>query len=97
MLQITQSAKSKNGKTLEYQPELSEFNMLVMKLRDGEQEVLQAIKGPSVMIVTKGHGKMRAREKNVDLKEGWVFFIGQGVETEFIAEKELEVFRAYAE
>ena len=97
MLKPTPSARSKKGKTLEYQPELSEFNMLVTKLSPSEEEIIEAINGPSLMIVTQGEGKMEAGEKSMELKEGWVFFVGQGVELPFRSEdNELEVFRAYA-
>ncbi|KAI4151409.1 MAG: hypothetical protein LQ340_003517 [Diploschistes diacapsis] len=98
LLKPVKSAKGRDGKTVEYRPELSEFNMLVTKLGNGEKEEVPRIAGPSVMIVTEGQGKMRAEGKDVELKEGWIFFVGQGVETEYVAEHGgLQVYRAYAE
>ena len=97
MLKPMTSAKSQHGKTLELRPELSEFNILVTRLSPGEDEGVDAIDGPSVMIVTRGEGKMSAAGNSMELKEGWVFFVGHGVELSFHCEKEMEVFRAYAE
>jgi len=97
ILQRLPSANSKNGKTTEYQPPLSEFNMMITELKSGEKEGLREVQGPSTMIVTEGAGKMTAGGKEYELKEGWIFFIGQGVEVEISAEKQLALYRAYAE
>ena len=97
MLKPEPSAKSKHGKTLEYCPELSEFNMLVTRLTQGGEDVVEAVDGPSVLVVTKGEGSMEVEKERVELKEGWVFFVGRGVELRFCSETDLEVFRAYAE
>ena len=98
LLAPKQSSRGKNGKTLEYVPELSEFNMLFTKLGAGEKETVDAMAGPSIMVITKGQGKMKSQGKETVLKEGWVFLIGHEVETEFAAEKVgIEIYRAYAE
>ena len=52
---------------------MSEFNLIAIELGDGETEKLRAIRGPSVMIVTNGEGKMKASGKEYELKEGYVF------------------------
>lgn len=91
------SEKSKNGKTTEYKPPLSEFNMMITELKSGEKEGMHEVQGPSTMIVTEGAGKMTAGGKEYELKEGWIFFIGQGIEVEISAEKEMALYRAYAE
>jgi mannose-6-phosphate isomerase len=89
--------RSKNGKTKEYAPPLSEFNMLATELKEGESDTVAALNGPSIMIVTKGQGTLKADSKEHKLSEGYIFFVGQGVEMEFKAEKGLQVFTAYAE
>lgn len=89
--------RSKNGKTKVYAPPLSEFNMLATELWKGEKETVGALKGPSVMIVTKGKGKMKADGKEHELSDGYIYFIGQGTEIEFESEEGLQAFTAYAE
>lgn len=80
--------KSKEGKTQEYAPPLSEFNMLATSLEKGEKEVLEKAGGPSILIATKGSASMKAGGKTYELNEGGVFFVGQGVELEFEAGSE---------
>lgn len=89
--------RSSNGKTKVYAPPLSEFNMLATELGKGEKEVVGKLEGPSVMIVTKGKGKLKADGKEYELSEGYIFFIGQGTEMHFESEEGLQVFTAYAE
>jgi len=91
------SAKSLDGKTKEYAPPMSEFNMLVTQLEADEVETVKPVKGPSIMIVTSGSGTMTAEGKSHKLEEGYVFFVGQGVEVVFETQKGVEVYRAYAE
>lgn len=91
------SDKGMNGKTREYAPPISEFNMLATCLKPGESETVKSILGPSIMIVIKGSGKMRVPHKTFDIQEGYVYFVGQGVPLEFETETGLSVYRAYAE
>ena len=91
------SDRSQSGKTKVYAPPLSEFNMLVTTLGSKESETVGAILGPSIMIVTKGSGVMAVGSQQVSLEEGYISFIGQGMEVQFEAGSCLEVFRAYAE
>ena len=97
MLGATKSNKGKLGKTMDYAPPMSEFNMLKTKLQGKETEVHEKIAGPSVIFATSGAGKMKAGEEEFDINEGYIFFGGQGVEIKFSAESGLEVYRAYAE
>lgn len=97
LLKSTPSGRGKNGKTEEYKPGMSEFNMLKTTLRDGGTETIESIDGPSVLFVTSGSGKMNAESESYELKAGFVFFVGQGVETKFEAGQDLVVYRAYAE
>ncbi|KAF2741762.1 mannose-6-phosphate isomerase [Sporormia fimetaria CBS 119925] len=89
--------KSKNGKTKVYAPPLSEFNMLATELKEGESEGLGRIEGPSVMVVTEGEGSLVVEGKEYKLSEGYVYFVGQGVERKIRASKGLKAFTAYAE
>lgn len=49
------------------------------------------------MVVTHGSGSMKADGETHEIKEGYVFFIGQGLEMTFKTEAGLEVYAAYAE
>ncbi|KAF2429680.1 mannose-6-phosphate isomerase [Tothia fuscella] len=85
------------GKTLLYAPPMSEFNMISTELVEGEKETIEKIAGPSILIVTQGKGEMKVGEESFTLAEGFVFFIGQGVETSFQASGHLQMFRAFVE
>jgi mannose-6-phosphate isomerase len=89
--------RSKNGKTKLYAPPLSEFDMLATELDKGEKEGIGALKGPSIMIVTEGSGKLKAEGKEFKLSQGYIFFIGQGVDLEFEAESKIKAFTAFVE
>jgi len=89
--------RCKNGKVKIYAPPLSEFSVLATELRDDESETVEPIDGPSIFIVTKGEGTLKAEGKEYKLSEGYIFFVGHGVETEFQATKGLQVFTAYVE
>ena len=89
--------KSKNGKTAEYAPPMSEFNMLKTSLQTGEKETIKAIAGPSVLLATSGSGKMTADGQTHDIKEGYIFFVGQGVEVTYDALSGSTIYQAYAE
>ena len=97
LLEATPSARSGNGKTEEYKPGMSEFNMMKTTLGNGDTETIEKIGGPSVFFVTKGSGKLLAEAETYELKEGYIFFVGQGIETKYEAGQELVVYRAYAE
>ena len=97
LLQPTPSGRGKNGKTEDYKPGMSEFNMMKTTLQEGDTEIIEKVNGPSVLFVTTGGGKMIAETESHDLKKGFVFFVGQGVETKYEADQDLVIYRAYAE
>lgn len=98
LLPRRKSDKGINGKTDVYAPPISEFAVLCTCLGAGEQETHKAILGPSLMLVVKGCGATNIPgNQKVELKEGFVFFVGQGVALDFCTNKGLAVYRAYAE
>ena len=98
LLPRQKSEKGMHGKTDQYSPPFSEFNVLATCLGAGDKETHKAILGPSIMIVTKGCGKMKAPgDKTYDLNEGYVYFIGQGVAVDLSSEKGMAVYRPFAE
>lgn len=70
--------------------------MLVTELKAKETEIIKALQGPSIMIVT-GKGTMKAEGKEFEVKEGYVFFIGYDTVIELVAEEGLETHIAFAE
>jgi len=98
ILSIKDSDKG-SGKTVVYAPPAGEFNVLATTLKDGEEETIKEIHGPSIMFVTKGSGSMNTQSQDLSLKEGYIFFVGQGVELRLKADPkdELVVYRAYCE
>ena len=95
------SNRGLNGKTVEYAPPISEFNVLATHLKAGEKEMMSPINGPSIVCVTGGEGRMMAKAsegKAYNLKQGSVFFVACGVELEFEATGEkLEIHRPYTD
>ncbi|MCJ1248844.1 hypothetical protein MMC30_006065 [Trapelia coarctata] len=88
------SDRGKQGKTGVFAPPMSEFNMYVTNLDEGETEVLQAFDGPGVVIVTTGSGVMTAEGKEYKLDEGYVFYIAPGVEVRYQSHSKLAVYEA---
>lgn len=91
------SDKGINGKTEVFAPPFSEFSVLLTCLGPGESETHKSILGPSLMIVTKGSGKMNAPGKTIEMKEGFVYFVGQGVALDFSTDKGMALYRPFAE
>lgn len=90
--------RSKQGKTKVFAPPMSEFDLLETKLASGEKESLEAVKGPSVLLATKGSAKMKAGGKEFELNEGRVFFVAHDVALEFEAsDAGLQMYLAFVE
>lgn len=90
ILKPKKSEKGTNGKTLEYAPPLSEFKVLQTKLGKGESDQLKAIDGPGILCVTKGKGRISGVRQDLIVKEGYVFFVGQGIGLDIIADDDSE-------
>ena len=90
ILKPSKSEKGTKGKTMEYAPPLSEFKVLLTKLGKGETEQLKAIEGPGILCVTKGKGRVSGVRQDLVVKEGYVFFVGQGIGLDIIADDDSE-------
>ncbi|TGJ83740.1 hypothetical protein E0Z10_g5048 [Xylaria hypoxylon] len=86
--------KSKNGKTVIYNPPMSEFDMLKTDLVAGENDEITASEGPGVMIVTSGKGLLRADGQVFQLSEGYIFFIAPGVDIRLESQDGLQAHMA---
>ena len=98
LLPRQKSDKGMHGKTDVFAPPIEEFNMLCTCLGAGEKETHKAILGPSLMFVTKGCGSMKfPGDQTIHIKEGYVYFVGQGIALDFGTEKGIAFYRAYSE
>lgn len=97
ILQPRSYTRGHNGKTRLFAPPMSEFDMLETELGPGEQEVLSAVGGPSILLVTKGSAKMETAGSTYDLNEGAVFFIAPGNELKIDSSSETLLHTAFVE
>ena len=88
---------SGNGKTQIYAPPLSEFSVLRTALGAGEKETIAKLGGPSQFICTSGSGTLKAAGREFKLSEGYIFFVGQGQEMQFVSDSGLDIYTAFVE
>ena|SRR5438045_3585235 len=79
-----------------YDPPIDEFSVVRTELKIGEEK-MDAVQGPSLIIVTSGHGKLVSKGKDFELKEGSVWFIGAGEEIVLRSQGEMVTHRAFVE
>lgn len=91
------SEKGSNGRTIEYAPPISEFNVLATVLAAGQSETHKSVAGPSLMIITEGNGKIELPTGAVVVDEGQVFFVAHNISLGLTTSKGMSVYRAYAE
>lgn len=72
-------AKAKDA-TMLYDPPIEEFSVLRTELPQGREEIIQGIKGPSILICTHGEGTLQVGNKKVDAKAGYIYFVGADAE-----------------
>lgn len=95
--------KGSNSKTdkptsLLYDPPIEEFAVVKTELEKGGKETFEAVEGPSIVIFTKGGGKIKVGPKEMEAKEGHVFFVGATAEVEMDGGEEgATAFRAFCE
>ncbi|GAA5815451.1 hypothetical protein MFLAVUS_008961 [Mucor flavus] len=88
--------------SLLYDPPIDEFAVILTKLNAEEAEKHGSIEGPSILIVTSGSGKLSGgesldEESALDLKEGYVYFIGANTPIVTTSDQSgLEFYRAYS-
>ena len=78
---LNATAYSSGSSTVLYDPPIEEFSVVMTSLKKQvAKATFEAIKGPSIALCTKGHGKITVGSKTEDMKEGFVFFIGATAE-----------------
>jgi len=100
-LMVPQPYRNSRYTTL-YDPPIEEFAVLLTQLGPEEEEVHQAIDGPSILIVTSGRGFVQwgeeSKHSQTFQKDGEVFFIGAGTELHFKSDaSQLVMYRAFVE
>ena len=97
LLQSKKSPIGTKGKSNEYAPPFSEFNVLCTTLSPPETEKHRVLGSPSVFVVTQGCGKMNVGDGTIhDIGEGNVYFAARDAELEFSTKSGLTLYRAYA-
>ncbi|BFZ61617.1 Mannose-6-phosphate isomerase [Saitoella coloradoensis] len=94
--------KAKYAHSLLYDPPIDEFAILATSLAPGQTENVDPIAGPSIMVFTKGKGRMSVGGQSKDVKEGEVYFVKYGEEVALEAQKGdyeagLEAYRCYTD
>jgi mannose-6-phosphate isomerase len=84
-----------------YDPQgIEEFSVVKTDLkRKGAKATFDPIDGPSIIICTKGKGKISVGPKVEDIEEGFVYFVGAMAELvlESEGEEEFTTFKAFCE
>lgn len=80
-----------------YDPPIEEFSVVRTNLKNTEVEKMDAVQGPSLIIVTSGSGKLTAKGIEYDLKQGSVWFVGAGEVITLQCNTEMVTHRAFVE
>lgn len=91
---------SGSAATLYDPPGIEEFSVVKTDLkRKGSKATFDMIEGPSVVICTKGKGKISVGPKVEEMEEGFVYFVGAmaGLVLENSDDEEFTTFKAFCE
>ena len=97
---LNQAAFKSNSSCTLYDPPIEEFAVLKTDLnQDGAKITFEAIDGPSIVICTKGKGKISVGPKSEEIKEGFVYFVGATAELvlESAGTEPFVTFKAFCE
>ncbi|KAJ5827211.1 hypothetical protein N7447_003974 [Penicillium robsamsonii] len=97
LLQSRKSPVGLEGRSVEYAPPISEFNVLGVTLSPMKSEKHRVLGSPSILVVTQGSGKMTVGDGSVHhIGEGNVYFAAKDAELKFSTQTGLTLYRAYA-
>ena len=97
---LNQTAYSSASSATLYDPPIEEFSVVKTDLKkSGAKATFEAIDGPSILICTKGQGKISVGPKVEEMKEGWVYFVGATATCvlESAGDGEFTTFKAFCE
>ena len=91
---LNSAAYSSGSSIILYDPPIEEFAVVKTYLaKSGAKATFEAIEGPSIVICTKGEGKISVGPKVEEIKEGYVFFVGSTAE--LVLESTSEAFTTF--
>lgn len=99
-VKLNTTAYSSNSSSTLYDPPIEEFSVVKTDLNaSGGKATFEAIEGPSIVICTKGEGKISVGSKSEDIREGYVYFVGATAELvlESTGSEPLVTFKAFCE
>ncbi|CAG8417361.1 unnamed protein product [Penicillium salamii] len=97
ILQSRKSSIGVKGRSIEFAPPFSEFNVLAVALSPTEVEKHSVLGSPGILVVTQGSGKMTVGDGTVhEIGLGSVYFTAKDAELEFSTKTGLILYRAYA-
>lgn len=100
LVKLNTTAYSSNSASILYDPPIEEFSVVKTDLNaSGSKATFAAIEGPSIIICTKGEGKISVGPKSEEIKEGYVYFVGATAELilESSGSEPLVTFKAFCE
>jgi mannose-6-phosphate isomerase len=97
---LNATAYSSASSAMLYDPPIDEFSVVKTDLnRTGAKVTFDGISGPSILICTRGKGKITVGNKVEEVQEGYVFFVGAtaecAIENTGSGEGEDDVFTTY--
>lgn len=102
-LKLNMAAFKSGSEVLLYDPPIDEFSVLRGVLKaNGAKATFDPLEGPSIVICTKGGGKISVGPTVMEIREGWVYFVGSTAECVLEAdslgeEEEFHFFKAFCE
>lgn len=96
---LNRTAYSAGSTVILYDPPIEEFSVVKTELnKEGSKATFEGIGGPSIIICTKGKGKISVGPTTEEIEEGFVFFVGATAEVvlESIGEK-FVTFKAFCD
>ncbi|KAI4844207.1 mannose-6-phosphate isomerase [Aureobasidium sp. EXF-8845] len=97
---LNSTAYSSSSTATLYDPPIEEFSVVKTDLnKSGAKATFESINGPSIIICTKGAGKISVGPKEEELKEGYVYFVGATATCvlESSGDEPLVTFKAFCE
>ncbi|PKS05815.1 hypothetical protein jhhlp_007644 [Lomentospora prolificans] len=96
---LNRTGYSSSSSVTLYDPPIDEFAVVRTTLNgDGAKATFEAIQGPSIVICTKGKGKIAVGPKVEDIEEGYVYFVGATAELVLESRSdEFVTFKAFCE
>ncbi|KAI1346079.1 mannose-6-phosphate isomerase [Xylaria sp. FL0043] len=99
---LNRAAYSSGSEAILYNPPIDEFSVIRCLLKgNGSKVTFDPIDGPSIIICTDGKGKISVGSKTMEVREGYVFFVGATAELVMESEgeegDEFITFKAFCE